>query len=109
MRLAAGDAAGAVADTRRAVALYEGLPSRSGEEWYELACCHATMAGAAESDRAGASAGDAEAEAGKAMELLHRVVAEGYRNANAISREAALVPLRSPARLPAAALGPEVS
>jgi eukaryotic-like serine/threonine-protein kinase len=53
------------------------------------------MAGAAGRDEAGNSAGDAEAEAGRAMEMLHRAVAEGYRNANAIAREAGLVPLRA--------------
>jgi hypothetical protein len=27
--------------------LYDGLPSRSGEEWFELACCHAALEGLA--------------------------------------------------------------
>jgi eukaryotic-like serine/threonine-protein kinase len=94
VRLAADDTAMAVVDTRRAVALYEGLPSRSGEEWYELACCHATIAGAAGRDGSGISAGDGEAEANKTMELLSRAVAEGYHNANVMARETALDDLR---------------
>jgi serine/threonine-protein kinase len=85
----------AVADARRAAALYEGLPSRSGREWYELACCHAALAGAAGREASGIPAGDGEAEARKAMELLHRAVAEGYRDAKAIRGEASLDPLRS--------------
>ena len=38
MKLDAGDAAGAVADARRAVALLEGLTSRDGGQWFGLAC-----------------------------------------------------------------------
>ena len=48
-----GDPAGAAADARRALALYDGLPSRSGEEWFEPACCHAALAGLAGRDRLG--------------------------------------------------------
>ena len=33
-----GDFAGAAADARRALALWEGLPSRTGQEWFETAC-----------------------------------------------------------------------
>jgi serine/threonine-protein kinase len=84
----------AVADARRAAALYEGLPARSAEEWYELACCHAALAGAAGREGSGIPAGDGETEARKAIELLHRAVAGGYRDAKAIRGEASLDPLR---------------
>ena len=94
VRLATGDAAGAVADARRAAALFEGLSSRSGYEWCELACCHATLAGAAGREGSVISAGDGEAEADAAMGLLRRAAAEGYRNANSMAKEAALDPLR---------------
>jgi len=70
------------------------VPSRSAEEWYELACCHATLAGAAARERSGISASDGEAEAGKAIDLLRLAVAEGYRNADAMAKEIALDPLR---------------
>ena len=56
--LATGDVAGAVAEARKAVALYEGLPSRSVEESFELACCHATLAAAAGRERSQISAVD---------------------------------------------------
>jgi eukaryotic-like serine/threonine-protein kinase len=85
-RRAAGDSAGAIADTRRAQALLEKLPCSSGEEWYELACCRATLAGLA---------GEGEAGGDRAMELLLRAVANGYSDAGAMNREAALDLLRS--------------
>ena len=74
--------------------LYEGLPTRSGEEWYELACCHAAIATAARADRRAVEADDGAAEHGKVMELLGRALAEGYHNAIAMSREPALDQLR---------------
>jgi tetratricopeptide (TPR) repeat protein/tRNA A-37 threonylcarbamoyl transferase component Bud32 len=89
-RLAGGDLAGAVADVRRAIALYEGLPSPTAEEWYELACCHATLAAASAREQAGISAGEGAAEADEAMTLLHKAVAQGYRNTGAMARESAL-------------------
>ena len=42
-----GDSAGAAADTRRALALCDGLPPRSGRDLFETACCHAALAGLA--------------------------------------------------------------
>ena len=93
-RLAGGDAAGSVAEARRAIALYEGLPSPTPEAWYELACCHAALATASGREPAGISAGQGEAEADKAMTLLHKAVGQGYRNAGAMARESALDPLR---------------
>ena len=93
-RLAGGDAAGAVADARRAISLYEGLPSPTAEEWYEMACCHAALAAASGRERAGISAGGGAAEADTAMTLLHKAAARGYRYADAMARESALDPLR---------------
>ncbi len=88
--LATGDDAGAVDAARKAVALYEGLPSRSVEESFELACCHATLAAAAGRERSQISAVDGVAEAEQVMNLLRQAVAGGYRNANAIRKEAVL-------------------
>ena len=42
-----GDPAGAAADARRALGLFDGLPPRSVEELFETACCHAALAGLA--------------------------------------------------------------
>ena len=93
-RLASGDASGSVADARRAIALYEGLPSPTGEECYELACCHAALVAGARGERSGISTGDGESEADKAMVLIHKAAAQGYRNTDAMNRETALDPLR---------------
>ena len=42
-RLDLGDVAGGTADTRRALQIWDGLPTRKGEHWFETACCHATL------------------------------------------------------------------
>jgi eukaryotic-like serine/threonine-protein kinase len=89
------DSAGAAADTRRALALCNGLPPRSGRDLFETACCHAALARLAGRAASGVSADEAEIEAARAMESLVRAVAAGYRNANEIRIESALEPLRS--------------
>jgi serine/threonine-protein kinase len=89
------DPAGAAADTRRALALCDGLRPLSGRDLFETACCHAALAGLAGRPASGVSAAEAEIEAARAMESLVRAVAAGYRNANEIRIESALDPLRS--------------
>lgn len=88
-----GEAA-AVRDSRRATLLYESLPSHSWLEWFELACCHAALAGAAQGNAPGISASEAEAEAGRAMNLLRRAITEGYRDGTEMAREFALNSVR---------------
>jgi len=85
-----GDPAGAAADTRRALEIRDGLPSRSGEEWFETACCHATLAALA--GRVGSGVSTAEAD--MAMVLLKKAVGMGYRSLATYRDEPALVPLR---------------
>jgi eukaryotic-like serine/threonine-protein kinase len=89
-----GDFAGAAADARRALALWDGVPSRTGAEWFETACCHAALAGLAGSAGSGTSADSGPAEAERAMELLRRAVAMGHRQLHDDGAEAALGPLR---------------
>jgi eukaryotic-like serine/threonine-protein kinase len=86
-----GDIAGAAADTRKALALCEGLPSRTGEEWFETACCHAALAGRG---APGLSSAEAAVEVEAAMDLLHKAVSMGYRVIGSFRTEAALEPLR---------------
>ena len=93
-RLDLGDPGGAVADTRRALAMWDGLPSRSGEEWFETACCHAVLGGLARRKGPGVSADDGQSETDKAIALLTSAVAMGYRDVNAFRTETALDPLR---------------
>ena len=69
-----GDAAGAVADTRRALGLYDGLAARSGEEWFETACCHAALEGLAGRPGSGVSAAEVSEHVAQ-----HGLAAEGRR------------------------------
>jgi tetratricopeptide (TPR) repeat protein len=94
-RAGLGEMAGAAADVRRALGLYDGLPSRSGGEWYETACCHAALAGLAGRGGSGLSAAEATVEAEAAMGLLHKAVAMGHRDIGGFRTEAALDPLRN--------------
>jgi len=89
-----GDPAGAAADVRRALTLFDGLQPPSSWGYIETACCHATLAGLAGRAGSGVSAAEGADEAARAMEWLHREVALGYRNGNEIRIEPALDPLR---------------
>jgi tetratricopeptide (TPR) repeat protein len=89
------DVAGAAADTRRALKIWDSLASRSGLDWYDMACCHAALGGLVGRAGSGVSAAEGEEAAAKAMDCLRRAVAMGYRNANAIRIEPALDTLRS--------------
>ena len=88
-----GDLAGAAADARKAGALWDGLPSRIGEEWFEAACARAALAGLAGQTGSGVSAAEAVTEADAAMALLRKAVGLGYRNIDAFRTEDALDPL----------------
>jgi tetratricopeptide (TPR) repeat protein len=89
------DPVGAAADTRRAIALWEGLPSRRGEEWFEAACAQAALASLAGRAGSGVSTAEAVTEADAAMALLRRAVAQGHRRPDAYRTEDVLDPLRS--------------
>src|SRR5262249_37553660 len=76
---AMGDPAGAAADARRALGLYDGLVSRSREEQYETACCHAGLTGLAGLAGSGVLEDEALSRADAAMVMLYKAVAMGYR------------------------------
>ena len=76
------DTAGAAADALRAQRLYDGLPTRSGGEWFETVCCHAALAGLAGRDSAGISADAASSHAETALALFKKAVGMGYRDAD---------------------------
>jgi eukaryotic-like serine/threonine-protein kinase len=86
-----GDPSGAAADARRALELYDGLPSPSGRDWFESACCHAALAGLAGS---GVPAAVVPSEADTAMSLLHKAVSADPRAADTIRNDDALEVLR---------------
>ena len=88
------DAAGAAADWRRAIALYEGLPTHSGEVGVFEACCHAMLSGIAGLAGSGITTSDGGLEAERAMDILRRTVAADYHGGE-LRTEPALDPLRS--------------
>jgi hypothetical protein len=83
-----------VADLRRALGLYDGMPSRSGERRFLVACSHAALSGLAGSAGSGLSAAEGSSAADEAMAVLHRAVEVGHRNPDAYRTEDALDPLR---------------
>jgi hypothetical protein len=92
---ALGDPAGASADIRRALAVYDALPSRTGEQWFRSACSHAALSGLAGHPGSNVSALEASTEADGSMALLRKAVGLGYRNRDAYRTEDALAALRS--------------
>jgi serine/threonine-protein kinase len=94
-RLAEGRTADAVATWRRAVEIGERLQSDYGETLYFLACCHALLGGVAGAPGSGLSAEEGPPELGRAMDVLRRAVAAGYRSFDWMRRDPDLVPLRS--------------
>ena len=77
-----GDAPGQRPMRGAALGLYEGLPSRSGEQWFETACCHAALCGLSGHDGAAVSAAEGEQEAARAMGALTRAATLGFRDAH---------------------------
>ena len=88
-RARTGDGAG----LGRAIALRERLAGLDFEARYNLACNHALLAALAAENGSDLGPADARAQADKAIELLKRVVADGYRNAK-MKTEPDLAPLR---------------
>lgn len=88
------DLAGAAEDTQRASDFWERLASRSGEDQFECACAHATLAGLAGKEGSPVAADQSGAQADRAIELLRSSVSAGYRNVDSFRSEQALDPLR---------------
>jgi len=93
-RFKQGDLAGDTADTRRALAILDGLPTRSAEQWFETACCHAALAALAGHTGSGVPADLAPTEVDKAMALLKKAAGMGYRSNINYRDESALDGLR---------------
>jgi serine/threonine-protein kinase len=93
-RFALGKVAAAIADWREAAALLEGLPNLAGVDWYELACCHASLSGAAGLAGSDMQPAEREIEAELAMNQLRKSFEMGYRDPGYLI-EAGLDPLRS--------------
>ncbi len=90
-----GDYAGAAADTRQALRQVDGITAPSSwPHHFEIACCHAVLAGLAGQAGSGVSTEEGEKAVAKAMEFLRRSIANGLRNPNDLRIESALDPLR---------------
>jgi serine/threonine protein kinase len=94
-REAEGDLAGAAADWKQAVALFQSAPVLHGEYTFLHGGCHASLAALAGKPGTGLSPEEGEAEVAEAMILLRRAVEMGYRNTASYHTEPALDPLRS--------------
>jgi serine/threonine protein kinase/tetratricopeptide (TPR) repeat protein len=92
---AAGQAADAVASWRRAIASDERARSSDGETLYYLAGCHARLGGITGTAGSGLTAAEGAAELDRAMGVLRRAVAAGYRPAAWMQRDPDLDPLRA--------------
>jgi len=90
-----GDAAGAAADWRRADALLEGAGEPDSQVTFIHACCHASLSWAARQRGSGMPASEADAESARALALLRRAAAAGYRDPATYRNETALDPLRN--------------
>jgi hypothetical protein len=86
-----GDTAASATRMARAASLFEGLPPQEPFEWFELGCCHAALAGP---DGRGASAGDRHGHVERAMDLLRKAAALGYRDLLAYQHDPGLSSLR---------------
>ena len=91
-RLDLGDLAGVAADTRRSLEIWEKMTRRSGWEWFQVACCHATLSVLAGRDGSGIPAQEASAEVGQAITLLQKAVGLGFRELSEFRTETALDP-----------------
>jgi eukaryotic-like serine/threonine-protein kinase len=95
LRRAAGQSSDAAASFRKSIALLEGLPSRTPEDYYNLACYHLSLAGLADQAGSGITASDKEAEYDQAMTDLRRAATAGFRILSLLAFDHDLDPLRS--------------
>jgi serine/threonine-protein kinase len=95
IQLDAGRPGDAVSTFRRVVAFGEGNPFSDPETLNYLAECHALLGRAAGVPDSGLPPGEGPVELRRAMEMLHRAVAAGYRDVAWMRRDPDLDPLRS--------------
>jgi tetratricopeptide (TPR) repeat protein len=87
----AGQVAEAIAEVaalmRTPVADAPGSPKRNADQWYDIACIYAVASGKI--------GGKKQEYADRAMELLHKAVKAGYKDAGLMKKDSDLDPLRS--------------
>ena len=89
-----GDPAGAAADVRHSLRLFEALRLPEGLAAFNIACSHAALVGFAGQEGTGVSAAEGKAHADQAMALLRKYVEAGFGNIHEYRTEGALDPLR---------------
>jgi tetratricopeptide (TPR) repeat protein len=94
IQLDAGRVTDAVSTLRRVVAFGEGNPASYGETLNYLAECHALLGRAAGVPGSSLPPGEGPVELERAMEMLRRAVAAGYRDVAWMRRDPDLDPLR---------------
>jgi serine/threonine-protein kinase len=80
---------------RKAIALLDGLPARTPEDDYNLACYHSSLAGLAGQPGSAITAAEGRAESDHAMADLRRAAGAGFRMLSLIAFDHDLDPLRS--------------
>jgi hypothetical protein len=80
---------------RRAVDVMAGIPTKSPENLYSIACGHALLAGLASEPESGLTPADANREAEDAVSCLRRAAAAGFRNLDLMRTDTDLDPLRA--------------
>jgi hypothetical protein len=80
---------------RPAMALLEGMSSRTGEAWFDTACARSALASLAGRDGSGVSAAEAVTDADAAMALFRKAIEMGYSAVSMYRTEDVLDSLRS--------------
>jgi eukaryotic-like serine/threonine-protein kinase len=90
-----GRPADAARDFRQFTAVYQELTKPTPQEFYDWACVHSLLAGAATEAGSGLTSDDARAAAEQAMTTLHRAFDAGWNNPVYMRNDRDLDPIRS--------------
>jgi serine/threonine-protein kinase len=93
-RLDLMDYADAASDIRLSLGAWEKMKQRAGWEWFQVACCHATLSNLAGRVGSGIQATEAAPEAEQAKAILRKAFELGFRDFAEYRSEAAFDPLR---------------
>jgi hypothetical protein len=95
LRQQAGELTLASAALRAAIELLDGLPSRTPEDHYNLACYHSRLAGMADLSASTVSDVEGSVESKRAMDELRHAASTGFRMLSLIAIDEDLDPLRA--------------
>jgi tetratricopeptide (TPR) repeat protein len=90
-----GETTRAVEEWRRAISLVEGFTARSGDELYDLACCHAALSRVAKPNGLSQPVVQGPAEGDMVIGLLRQAAAAGYHDLVCLRTDRDLDSLRS--------------